>query len=274
MIETQDQGSVSSPPGSLPCVRLAAAVIVFSERTRPDGSFHFRWLGPDWHGTIDVEWDGGYAVDGDPEERVLSRPVEGLVLSLRLRPAFVGTVVRGAQVVPEAGWTCTVRCPAAETKMKGSCDSQGRFRIPIDCPDPDTASLTFRREGSGIRILELTGVDGNHDIFLGDVELSAVRDLPFIVRSTTGTLIAVGHLQWREYGLGWLGPDRRPLLGAGLARGPWRRVRQGLASRRRGPARGRGARRPTRAHTRRLKFAQRFPATTCTPRRNRRWARK
>jgi hypothetical protein len=156
--------------------------------TDPDGQFRFSGLPSGLACRLDVSRRYRYAEGGAPD---LVAPVNGLVLDLLPAVLVTGRVVmrQGGPAVPEASIELSGG-RAAGTSLKVEADQGGRFAFNAEDFTLGGRLEISHPQGLGWRELEVDPVDPQVGRDLGDIELEAVRGVPFLAVDANGSPIA------------------------------------------------------------------------------------
>jgi len=203
--------------------------------TDAGGHFAFRGLPPDWAGG-GIRLGRGVLVCGpgsddgwDDERRVrLDGPVEGLVIEVMALPVITGRILRpgGGSGAADLGLEVVLHMAdgSGSPITGGRTGEDGTFRIPMmtsefQSPRVWTGHEKFPIIASAVVAVAASKAGGSVQVEipaekmagpwnLGDIELSPVRKIPFLVRDTRGRPIAGA--------LGYAGTYSKPTDARGL----------------------------------------------------------
>lgn len=163
-------------------------------RSGPDGAFRLEGLAADAAGGIAPATDAYVLVDAPGASDLLRipRPATDVIVRLRARPCITGRVVRPGTQEPVARARGLAQFVGRRSFREGpfAAGDDGRFRVTVDQDDLRAVLIVVSdAEGRGARRREVTeGLDRRTD--LGDVELKALREVPFTAVDHAGAPVA------------------------------------------------------------------------------------
>jgi hypothetical protein len=176
--------------------------VLFS-KTEQDGSFEFPGLPATWSGYLQLVdgWHVRSAGQGVVESLVgrvrLEAPVDDLLVVLAARATLRGRLLAASDRSPLAGASlcASLRAPEEEEPemLFEKADGEGRFVLPSTHEAISVLELRLGgRFAESLPILELEGPAVPLDGELGDILVTGVRDLRFLLHESDGTPIRGG----------------------------------------------------------------------------------